>query len=686
MQPLLHNLAVCVSAPYQGLSAADGQITPVGAQGIYHGDIRALCRVEVLIDGIAPDGIGGGPTGPGTCRFITLPRHLGDPVPDPTIRLERVRTVDPHGCVESVELVSTATTEVSCSVQVELASDLADVADVKGGRPTRSVLPHLVDGPDGAGSVRWSRDRTTVTVSGWTRRPSTTRIGPDGAGLGWDLTLGPGERVTLGWRLDVVHPSEVVAPANGPASWSTPSLRADDRRLPELVEQSLEDLHGLRLTTADRPDDVFIAAGAPWYLTLFGRDSLWAARMMLPLGTELAAGTLRTLAARQGVRADPSSQEQPGKILHELRGAPADHHGALSLPPQYYGTVDATALWVCLLHDAWRWGLPPAQVEPLLEPLTAALRWLVRDGDPDGDGFLEYADDDGAGLSNQGWKDSGDAVRFKDGSLARSPIALCEVQGYAYEAAVHGADLLEAFGRDGAADYRGWADRLSSRFREAFWVQDPGGRYPAMALDADKRQVDSLTSNIGHLLGTGLLDPAETAAVARRVTGPELDSGFGLRTMGSAEGGYGPLTYHCGSVWPHDTAITINGLCRDGRVDLAGGLIDGLLAAGARFAGRLPELYSGDPRAAFRRPIPYPAACHPQAWAAASSVLLLQSVLGVTPDVPGGVLRLAPPRPSPVGALRVQGLAVGGDLVTIALDAGGDVIEVTGTALAVEVS
>jgi glycogen debranching enzyme len=206
-----------------------------------------------------------------------------------------------------------------------------------------------------------------------------------------------------------------------------------------------------------------------------------------------------------------------------------------------------------------------------------------------------------------------------------------------------------------------------------------------MALDADKRRVDALTSNIGHLIGTGLLNRAETAAVARRLTGQDLDSGFGLRTMGSNDGGYAPLSYHCGSVWPHDTAIAVNALCRNGHADLAGGLIDGLLAAGTHFDGRLPELYSGDPRGRYCRPVPYPAACHPQAWAAAAPVLLLQSLLGVMPDVPGGVLRLSPPRPGPAGRLRVQGLAVGNELVTIELDARGDVIAVTGTTLAVEV-
>ena len=264
------------------------------------------------------------------------------------------------------------------------------------------------------------------------------------------------------------------------------------------------------------PGDTFLAAGAPWFFTLFGRDSLWAARMLLPLGTDLAAGTLRVLAARQGTVTDVDSAEQPGKILHEVRAKPLSlgEEGRV-LPPVYYGTVDATPLWVCLLHDAWRWGMPADQVEALLPAMERALAWMTDHGDADGDGFLEYVDEGGHGLANQGWKDSGDSVQWRDGTLATGPIALCEVQAYAHEAALGGAALLEAFGRPGADRWRAWAAELATRFRAAFWVQDATGRYPAIALDADKRAVDTVTSNIGHLLGTGLLD-ARRGAGGRR--------------------------------------------------------------------------------------------------------------------------------------------------------------------------
>ncbi|CAM5699295.1 hypothetical protein KAURM247S_08503 [Kitasatospora aureofaciens] len=252
--------------------------------------------------------------------------------------------------------------------------------------------------------------------------------------------------------------------------------------------------------------------------------------MLLPLGTDLAAGTLRTLARRQGRAVDPASEEQPGKILHEVRRAEQHLDAGSHLPPSYYGTADATPLWLVLLHDAWRWGLPADQVEELLPNAEAALDWLERYADADGDGFLEYVDSTGRGLSNQGWKDSSDGIRFRDGRIAEAPIALSEVQAYAHEAAVRTADLLEAFGRPGAAHWRRWARDLRQRFRDRFWTEDADGRYPVVALDRDKRPVDSIASNLGHLLGTGLLDETESALVAGRLTAPGMDSGFGLRT------------------------------------------------------------------------------------------------------------------------------------------------------------
>jgi glycogen debranching enzyme len=295
------------------------------------------------------------------------------------------------------------------------------------------------------------------------------------------------------------------------------------------------------------------------------------------------------------------------------------------LPPYYYGTVDATPLWICLLADAREHGLGDAETRELLPALRAALDWMRDFGDSDGDGLLEYVDESGRGLSNQGWKDSGDSVQWRDGSLAEGPIALAEVQGYAHEAALRGAALLESFGED-AAEWRTWAARLAARFRESFWVSDAEGRYPAIALDANKLPVDTLTSNIGHLLGTGLLDAEESRLVAARLVSPRLDAGYGIRTLATGSGGYWPLSYHGGSIWAHDTAIAIRGLHRDGFDAEAQQLSEGLLRAAVAFDYRMPELHGGDAASEAPRPVPYPAACRPQAWSAGASIVVFEAL------------------------------------------------------------
>jgi glycogen debranching enzyme len=443
-----------------------------------------------------------------------------------------------------------------------------------------------------------------------------------------------------------------------------------------LLARSIDDAAALRMVTARAPGEVFLSAGAPWYLTLFGRDSIWAARLLLPFGWDLARGTLRTLAAFQGQRVDQITGEAPGKIPHELRPSTREpeHEGAL--PPLYYGTIDATPLWICLLHDAWRWGMPADDVRALLPVLTRALAWMRDYGDADGDGLLEYRDYSGKGLANQGWKDSHDSIRFADGRIAEAPVTLCEVQGYAHQAAIAAADLLDSFGEPGAEEWRAWAARLAGTFRSSFWVADASGAYPALALDGSKRKVDALTSNIGHLLGTGLLTADEESLVAERLTRPDMSSGYGLRTMSSASGGYSPLSYHCGSVWTHDTAIVILGLVRSGHAAAAAALANGLLdaASASAFDWRLPELFSGHARAEVPWPSPYPPSCRPQAWAAAAAGALVQAILGLDVDVPAGVVRVAPARPdpaAPVAMLRVHGLVAGQETFSAGVDADG---------------
>jgi glycogen debranching enzyme len=434
----------------------------------------------------------------------------------------------------------------------------------------------------------------------------------------------------VGFDLAAEASGAVVAGVTGPARWTDLDPAPADDRLRRWLDRALDDLEALRLTTTRSPGDVFLAAGAPWFFTLFGRDSLWAARFLLPVdgGLIVARGTLRALAGLQGTRSVSETAEQPGKIMHELRSRTLTIPGeGISLPPLYYGTVDATALWITLLDEAWRAGLPDDEVRDLLPHVEAALAWMRDFGDSDGDGLLEYVDETGHGLSNQGWKDSGDSVQWRDGTLATGPIALVEVQAYAYEAALAGASLLERFGEAGAADeWRAWAARLRARFHASFWIQDPAGDYLAVALDADKRPVDTVTSNLGHVLGTGILTAEQAALIATRLVSPEMSSGFGLRTMSTDSAGYWPLSYHGGSVWTHDTAIAVSGLAREGLVDDAASLAEGLLAAAPWFDYRMPELHSGDDAREIPRPVPYPAACRPQAWSAAAAVAVWRAL------------------------------------------------------------
>jgi glycogen debranching enzyme len=664
LQPSLHDLTAVVHAPTSVLSGADGQIRGQGAQGLFHADVRALSRAELLVGGREPEPVLHTPDGAHGVRFVGLARQLGDEGRDPTVVVERTRHAAPGGMTEDVVIRSTATAAVSTTVTLHVACDLLPMREVKAGGDGKPRQPEAV-----AGGLRWAAQDTEVHVHG-----EGATVLADADALQWTPTVPPGGTAALRWHVRVASAAAVVAAAGTPVEWSRPLLLARDTRLTRLLDRSLDDLSALRLTEPDHPEDTFLGAGVPWYLTLFGRDSLWAARMMLPLGTGLAAGTLRALARRQGRRVDDRSGEAPGKIMHELR------HGSVFAgtavrpgPVAYYGTVDATPLWIVLLHESWCWGMPADEVAALLPALEAALGWLATYLGPDGDGFVTYTGHPGHGLVNQGWKDSSDALRFRDGRAAKPPIALCEVQGYAYQAAIAGARLLDAFGRPGADRWRGYADDLGGRFRTRFWVDGPDGPHPAVALDGDGRPVDTLTSNIGHLLGTGLLTAAESAQVAARLTGPGLAGGFGLRTLSAGDHGFRPLSYHCGSVWPHDTAIVMAGLARAGHGAAAAELADGLLAAAEAFGHRLPELYGGEDRAAFGAPVPYPAACRPQAWSAAAAVAVLQTALGLEPDVPAGELVVRPLPGAPLGALSAAGLRIGGRPVGVVVDAAGRV-------------
>jgi glycogen debranching enzyme len=564
--------------------------------------------------------------------FTALARNVGISQAqghDPQVRVDRSREVRPGEVRERIVLSSVLPGPTGVSVALAITSDGAAMDSVKLGEPARpKPFP-----AQSAAVLQWSVEGISVTFYA---EGATLGIAPGdtGAVVQWEAQLPSFGSVTFEWLVRVDDDEAPVLPAPPQEALKVEYLADNlvgalhdasvvDKRVRPWLLQSLSDLNGLRMAARETPDLAFFAAGVPWYLTLFGRDSLWAARLLLPVDLHHAATTLRTLAHFQGKKVDIASAQAPGKIIHELRRAQFEAVGSASLPPRYYGTIDATPLWVCLLHDAWKQGMAEEQVARLLPNLQAALDWMAIYGDADGDGFLEYIDESGHGLANQGWKDSIDSIRFADGTTAVGPVALCEVQGYAYEAGVKGAAILEAFSVAGADKWRAWSAQLAERFRRAFWCGSGDMRYPALALDHERKPVDSLTSNIGHLLGTGILSPDEELVIAKLLADVSMDSGLGLRTMSSSNAAYSPLSYHCGSVWPHDTAIVIQGMVNAGLVEYADGLVEGLLEASALFAHRLPELWSGEGPSG----VPYPAACRPQAWSAASAVTVATAML-----------------------------------------------------------
>ncbi|CAL8969202.1 hypothetical protein CELL_00453 [Cellulomonas sp. T2.31MG-18] len=640
LQPFLHDLELVFRAPTQAWSAPDGQLRPSApgratVQGVLHSDVRVLSEAVLTVDGVEAEPAGTVRDG-GSVTFVGLPRHVDQPGADPTVRLLRTRGAEPGSVSETLELRCATAEPTTARLTLTLSSDMAPMEAIKSGT-TADAVP-AARTPSG---LVWTADAVTAEVEA--EGADVDLEDPARPVLRWTLTAAADRPARVTWRL-VVHdgiavvtgvrtPSPLAIPTTAASTTPPlPSSPARDLRPRRFLDQSLADLDGLRMALPSLPDQEFLAAGAPWFFTLFGRDSLWAARFLLPLGTGLAEGTLTVLASLQGTTDDPASQEEPGKILHELRRAaltlPSD---GLALPPVYYGTVDATPLWVCVLHDAWRAGMPTDAVRRLLPHAERALAWTVAGVRA---GYLAYQDPTGHGLTNQGWKDSGDSIQFRDGRLAEGPIELCEVQGYAYEALVHGADLFETLGHPGVeaedttpAGLRAAAADLAERFRRDFWLEDQHGPYVAIALDGSGAPVDTVTSNMGHLPGTGLLRADEEDAVARRLVHPELSSGFGLRTMATSSTGYWPLKYHGGSVWAHDTAIAIRGLLVSGHRAQAQLLAEGLLRAAESFDFRIPELYSGDPATGpTPHALPYPAACRPQAWSAASAVVVAQAL------------------------------------------------------------
>ena len=613
-QPLLNDAVIVLQAPTQVWSDETGDMGSAPIHGVYHGDVRHVRALTVAVEGTAVETIACSSPAPQGVVFAAVLRGIDDDQPDPKVRLDRTRTVRAGAVEERIRVSSHRDVPVPVSLTVRIAPDFEPLQHVKAGMADR-------------GAWGWDGERASSGAASFALSAPGAAIAVEEAFLAvrWTTVLEPRSTEEFSFELTLEDSTLVVTEPSMPADATVPATT--DPRLRRWLDRAAGDLSALRLALPAHPDDAFYAAGAPWFFTLFGRDSIWAARLALSQDPSIAASTLRVLARLQGTKKDPATAEAPGKIPHELRsGALSLPNEGVHLPPLYYGTVDATPLWVCLLADARDAGMPEDEVRELLPSLRAALGWMTDHGDASGSGFIDYVDETGHGLANQGWKDSGDSIQWRNGRLAEGPIALSEVQAYAYEAAVRGAELLDALGEDGGDSLRSWAADLRTRFRTAYWVTTSEGHYPAIALDAHGAAVDTLTSNIGHLIGTGLLDPDEERACAELLLGDSMSSGFGIRTMSSGAAGFWPLSYHGGSVWAHDTAVAVHGLLRAGLRAEAASVARQLVDAAEGFEYRMPELHAGDRRTPGVAPVPYPASCRPQAWSAAAAVVCAEAL------------------------------------------------------------
>lgn len=664
------------------LSGRTGDMTADLPHGLFVLDSRVLSTWELRVNGHpleplvvdAPDPFAATfvaranpPPGQADADLVvTRRRHVGD-------GMREAIAVTNHGLA-----AATVEVELTCDV------DFADLFAVKEHRvPPRAPRAHD-HRPGGFTFHRASAlsDRRVhvaldppAEVEPWSAR--------------WTVELGPRDR----WegcvevRIDLgdtaVEPrfrcggdDDAAAPRQRLDEWRAryPQVATDHDGLARVLARSRADLGALRIFDPEHPDLPILAAGAPWFMTVFGRDSLLTAWMTLMADPSLAHGVLETLARFQGTDAVPATEEEPGRILHEMRFAGS---GSLALGggEVYYGTIDATPLFVMLLGELLRWDPTDEIVDRLLPHADRALDWITDFGDRDGDGYVEYQRATPDGLTNQGWKDSWDAIRFADGRLAEGPIALCEVQGYVHAAYVARANIARRAGdADTAERWTARARALRRRFDEDFWLEEQGTY--ALALDGDKRPIDAVTSNPGHCLWSGIALEERAPAIADRLLGHELFSGFGVRTLATSMAAFNPVSYHNGSVWPHDNALCAAGLARYGMVEHAQRIVMAQLDVAAAGGGSLPELFAGFDRTELGVPAAYPTSCSPQAWAAASPLLWLRTLLRLDPWAVHDQLWLAPALPPGMRRLQVDGIRVAGRSLTVTVE--DDTVEVAG--------
>ena len=664
-----------------------GDMLPGTADGLYSADTRCLDTYRLTLAGAEPVLLGGDSASGSAGRAVLASPRLvleGVTLPPGSLLVERERELDGEQWRERIQVCNYSERSLRLPLDLTVACAFHDIMEVRGARRQQRGQMHVPQPEPGGVRLGYTSldGRTLDTRVLASPPPDRVVTGEPRATLGWNLALAPGATVLI----DVTVRCGTAAPAPGPR-WeafaaTTAALSCDNREFDAFWRRGLIDLAMLLSDVGHGP---FPVAGTPWYACPFGRDSIIASLQLLPYNPAVAYATLRTLAALQGAGVDPSREEQPGKIPHEVRRGEMARLGEVPFG-RYYGSVDATPLWLVLLAETVRWTGDLDLLRDMLPAVKRAIAWMDRYGDADGDGYLEFARSVDLGWCKvQSWKDSDHSMVHSDGSDAEAPLAVVEVQGYAYQARRALADLLPRVGEALLGQQQATAAGVLFRnLHRDFWLASQ--RFFALALDHRKRPLATRTSDPGHLLFSGALAPEAGAAVAAVLLSPHLFSGWGVRTMAAGEAAYNPASYHNGSVWPHDNALIALGLARYGFGAEAGRIAGGLLrAASALPYRRLPELFCGHPAPPTdlpgEAPVAYPVACSPQAWAAGTPLMLLQALLGLFADVPAGVLCLQPALPPWLERVELTGLPLGGARVDLRVARAGDSVTVEAAGL-----
>ena len=636
----------------------DIDASPAMPHGLFVDDTRFLSRWLLTVDRRRPAILSTDDVEYFEAQFFLAPSS-GTVYIDAALSLMRKRTVA-RGFIESLVVSNHSSRPVEIEIRIQAAADFADLFEVKDALHKR-------------GTTYW-RIESEHLVLGYRREEyvrETWIVAPDArideGGVTYQVRLEPHGEWSIRLEVRVVSSSEAVRRGAtdrlatreerqkrvAHALAEAPQLLTDWPDLLQTYQRSIVDLAALRYFPLLAPGSL-PAAGLPWFMAVFGRDSLITSLQALPFAPSLAETTLRVLAARQGTRVDPFRDEEPGKILHESRIGEMTAFAERPHSP-YFGSADATPLFLVLLDEYELWTGNVDLIRQLEQPARAALEWLDEYGDRMRNGYISYQRrNEETGLENQCWKDSWNSIVFRDGSLAGLPRACCEIQGYAYDARMRCARLACRFWNDAAlaARLEERAGDLKERFNRDFWM--PDRECFALAIDGDRRQVDSITSNIGHLLWSGIVDSDKAPHVVQHLMSRSLFSGWGVRTMAEGEGGYNPIGYHVGTVWPHDNSIIALGLTRYGYRDEAARIASGILQAARYFKHRLPEVFAGYPRERTQFPVEYPTACSPQAWASGAPLLFIRTLLGLEPR--GDRLTVDASLPPEMEWLEVRGL------------------------------